>query len=211
MITSTPVLVDGDLDRATYDLLLREASPSGLAFDLETTGLNPITDRIQVITIASPKQAVVVALDHDTCPPQLGALLNVGSYRKIFHNALFDLSFIRHQWMVAVAPVFCTKVAARLAGLSRNPHLQDLVESLVGVRLDKAMQLSDWRERPLSPAQIDYAIRDVVYLHELATALETRLQDPERNRLFQACMDFMTARVELELMDFGDVYAYRLD
>jgi ribonuclease D len=210
-MTDTLVQVfEGDLNAdsaAQFEIVGKEA---GLAIDVETTGLSLPSHHIEVISLAVPGKIAVVTIDPGRRPFHLGGLLENGSILKVVHHALFDMSFLRHDWDYRVNPVFCTKVAARIVGISRNPTLADLVSTLFGVTLDKAERLSDWTARPLSHGQIDYAASDVIYLHDLHRDLTWRLADEGQTELFGSCMGFLPTRVELALLRLDDIFAYEL-
>jgi ribonuclease D len=151
-----------------------------------------------------------VTVDADGRPHNILNLLRNGSIVKIAHHALFDFSFIAARWGITPAPSFCTKVAARIAGVDRNPTLQMLVAELLEAHLDKDERLSDWRTRPLTDAQVRYAASDVLFLHELHQKLGWRLSDSGRTELFEACMAFLPTRVELALSNLNDVFVYEI-
>jgi ribonuclease D len=210
VILSPPSVFEGDIDAATWEKLRSEAALHGLAVDLETTGLSPVTDRIEVVALATPLSAAVVVLRRGAAPPAVRSLLESRAIEKVFHHAAFDVGFLRYRWDLAVEPVFCTKVAARIAEVALNPRLETLVKDLLGVDLDKGEQRSDWSARPLSAAQLGYAARDVAHLHSLREELERRLTRLGRWTLFQSCMRFLSARVELGFLGLDDVFAYAL-
>jgi ribonuclease D len=182
----------------------------GLGIEIETTGLSPLNDQIQVVTVGLPEVVVVIQVEAGRRPSSLGMLLTNGSMLKIIHNALLDMSFIRSRWEHQVESVFCTKIAARLAGIARNPHLQDLAESLLGVQLDKSEQRSDWSVRPLSEMQVSHAASDVAYLHPLHQELVWKLSDAGRSELFETCMGFLPSGVDLELTGPHDLSSYSI-
>jgi ribonuclease D len=208
MMDSELRLLDGDIDNAARDQLREFGREHGLAIDLETTGLSPHRDRIQVVSLAVPGMAVVVPLEKGTIPSGISQLIANTSILKIFHNATFDVGFIRFRFDLPVEPVFCTKIAARLADVHRNPNLDMLVQQLLGVPLSKKERLSDWTTRPLAAAQVEYAAADVRYLHDLKVMLERQLLARGRWILFEACMRFLNTRVELGFLGLDDVFAY---
>lgn len=202
-------LADDDLGLDDFDLLQEQGRQHGLAVDLETTGLDARLATIQVVSIAVPGTVVVTSVNSPR-PARIGSLLGDESILKIFHHALFDMSFLRAQWVLRVSNVLCTKVAARLAGVSLNPHLAELVSRYTGVDLDKALQKSDWRQRPLTSRQVEYAAHDVMYLHTVVRELLRELSNTGRTQLYTSAMGFLPARVELELLGLADVFAYQL-
>lgn len=204
-----PIVIEGDLSPELAVELEIGAKENGLAVDIETTGLSPKHDSIQVVSLSTGDTPVVITLVEDRRPHYLATLLE-GDSPKIFHHALFDLSFMRSKWDISVERVFCTKVAARIAGLMRDPTLQDLVRTLIGIEISKAERVSDWRKRPLSDDQVGYAATDVLYLHRLQQELGWKLSDVGRSRLFDSCMSFLPSRVELGLMGLDDVFSYKL-
>lgn len=204
------LVIGGDIDGAARDRLEQQRRRDGLAVDLETTGLSPQDDRIQVASLAVPGLITVVPLERGTVPWGICQLLAASSILKILHSATFDVGFIRSRFDISVEPVFCTKVAARLADVDRNPNLALLVGGLLGMDLSKEHQRSDWAARPLSPDQIAYAAADVRHLHDLRTLLERRLVARGRWTLFEACMRFLNSRAELGLMGLDDVFAHDL-
>ncbi len=209
MTTLNLAVVEKDLDSALFDELRTDGQEQGLAVDIETGGLSPRHDRLEVVSLATPERIVVVALDHEV-PPHLANLLMDRSVAKVLHHAAFDLGFLAYKWNIDVAPVFCSKVAARLAGIARNPTLRQLVEELLGKRLDKSLQRSDWSRRPLETDQITYAAEDVAHLHDLRRVLARRLHEQGRATIFESCMSFLPTRVELGLLGLDDVFAYSL-
>jgi ribonuclease D len=210
MTEMEPRMFEGDLDPDSVAGFEIAGKETGVAVDVETTGLSLKNDHVEVVSLAVPGKIAVVAIERGRRPFYLGGLLENGSIHKVFHHALFDLSFLRSQWEYQVNPVFCTKVAARIAGISRNPTLADLVATLLGVTLDKTERLSDWAARPLTGRQIDYAASDVLYLHDLYRVLTWRLADEGRTELFESCMGYLPTRVELALLGLDDVFAYEL-
>jgi ribonuclease D len=207
MIDAQLQVFEGDLDAdcaAEFEIAAKEV---GLAVDVETTGLSLKNEHVEVVSLAVPGSVAVVTIDQGQRPIYLGGLLENDSILKVFDHALFDLSFLRNAWDYRVNPVFCTKVAARIVGISRNPTLAELVSTLLEVRLNKAERLSDWTSRPLSDSQIDYAASDVLHLHDLHRVLTWRLADEGRTELFESCMGYLATRVELALLGFDDVFA----
>jgi ribonuclease D len=93
---------------------------------------------------------------------------------KIVHAARQDLEVL---WPVfgAVTPVFDTQIAAALAGMPAQIGYSDLVRRILGIDLKKAETRTDWSKRPLSDAQLHYAIDDVAYLAALRDALTVQL------------------------------------
>jgi ribonuclease D len=204
------VVLEGDLDANLLDEFMSEGRHGGVAVDIETTGLSLVESKVQVVSFATSERTAVVALKENQTPTRACSLLENRDILKIFHHALFDLAFMKRSWQVVVEPVFCTKVAARLAGIDSNPTLEMLVSKLLRAKLDKQEQRSNWAVRPLTPSQVQYAAADVAYLHSLRTELVRRVTDVGRWTIFESCMRFLDTRAELALLGLDDVFAYTI-
>ncbi|MCL2504262.1 MAG: ribonuclease D [Coriobacteriia bacterium] len=94
---------------------------------------------------------------------------------KVLHAASQDLAILYKECGVAAAPVFDTQLAATLAGFPQQVGLRVLVEEALGVTLGKGETYTDWAKRPLSQAQVKYALDDVCHLPSLYQWLTDRL------------------------------------
>ena len=118
-----------------------------VAIDTETMGLNPFRDALCVVQLSDGKgDAHVIRLkrpEYDC--PNLKALVSNPKILKIFHFARFDLGMIQ-QWLGAPCfPVYCTKIASRLARTYTDRHsLKEIARELLGLDMSKAQQSSDW-------------------------------------------------------------------
>ncbi|MGH6937173.1 MAG: ribonuclease D, partial [Methylocella sp.] len=124
---------------------------------------------------------------------------------KLFHYARFDVAVLFKAFGVMAAPIYCTKIASRLARTYTDRHgLKDLVRELLGVELSKQQQSTDWGDASLSEAQLSYAASDVLYLHALRIRLDAMLRRENRFEIAAACFDFVPARARLDLMGWAD-------
>jgi ribonuclease D len=183
-----------------------------VAVDTETMGLDHHRDRLCVVQL-SPGDgcADVVQIPpgaHDA--PNLKRLLVDRSVLKIFHFARFDLAALCQAFGVMPEPVYCTKIASRLARTYTDKHgLKDLVRDVLGVDLSKQQQSSDWGAGELSDAQVSYAATDVLYLHALKDKLDAMLAREGRGDLAAACFRFLPDRVRLDLAGWPeDVFSH---
>lgn len=195
------------------DLPDRLALGEVIAVDTETMGLKPERDRLCVVQLSDGGgTAHLVQLDPGRYEaPNLKRLLADPGRLKLLHYARFDLVMLRRFLGVACAPVYCTKIASRLARTYTDRHgLKDLVRELLGIELDKAEQSSDWGAASLSEAQLRYAARDVAYLHQLRERLDAMLAREGRSELAAACFAFLPVRAELDLAGWAeqDLFAH---
>lgn len=187
--------------------------PSSVAIDTETLGLHPARDRLCVVQL-SPGDGtadIVQIARGQKSAPNLQALLGDPGRLKIFHFGRFDIAVLLHAFGALASPVYCTKIASRLTRTYTDRHgLKDLARELLGVDLSKQQQSSDWAAEELSPAQLEYAASDVLYLHELKAKLDERLQREERDGLAAACFSFLPWRAKLDLAGWPeeDIFAH---
>ncbi|GAA0589507.1 ribonuclease D [Caenispirillum bisanense] len=177
-----------------------------VAVDTETMGLSLVRDRLCVVQLSSGDgTAHVVQLGRDYDCPNLKRLLADPAVTKIFHFARFDLAMIRRSLGVTCTPVWCTKIASRLARTNTDKHgLKDLCRDLTGVEISKEQQTSDWGAATLSEQQLAYAAQDVLYLHRMRAALEGLLAREGRTELAAACFAFLPTRAALDLAGWDD-------
>ncbi|MEA2987122.1 MAG: ribonuclease [Alphaproteobacteria bacterium] len=184
-----------------------------VAIDTETMGLDPNRDRLCVVQLSpgdgSADVVQIAAGQKDA--PNLKRLLADPAVLKIFHFARFDLGSLFKAFGVMPTPVYCTKIASRLARTYTDKHgLKDLVRELTGTDLSKQQQLSDWGTEQLTDAQIAYAASDVLHLHALKEKLDVMLAREGRTELAAACFRFLPERVRLDLAGWGaeDIFAH---
>jgi len=193
--------------------------PAGLSFgtsvavDTETMGLNPARDALCVVQLsAGDGTSHVVKLGRPAyAAPNLKRLLADSSVLKIFHYARFDLGMIKKYLGVDVGPVYCTKLASKLARTYTDKHgLKDLVKEVLNIDLSKQQQSSDWGAESLSDAQLAYAASDVLHLHALKASLDRMLLREGRIDLAKACFAFLPTRAALDLTGYGedDIFAH---
>ncbi|HEX4160812.1 MAG TPA: ribonuclease H-like domain-containing protein [Rhizomicrobium sp.] len=178
-----------------------------VAIDTETLGLNPFRDRLCLVQMSAGDDVchAVQFTSTDIHAPNLMRMLGDPAVLKLFHFARFDLATLKRYVGVTAAPVYCTKIASRLARTYTDRHgLKDLVKELLGVDLSKEQQSSDWGAPSLSEKQLAYAANDVAYLHRLRDALDTMLIREGRMGFAEACFEFLPARVELDLAGWAD-------
>ncbi|ABQ32425.1 MAG: ribonuclease D [Bradyrhizobium sp.] len=186
---------------------------SSVAIDTETMGLNPHRDRLCVVQLSpgdGSADVVQIPKGH-TDAPNLKALLANPAITKIFHFARFDVATLFHTFGVMPQPVYCTKIASRLARTYTDRHgLKDLVRELLNVDLSKQQQSSDWGADNLSEPQLAYAASDVLHLHALREKLDVMLAREGRLGLAQACFAFLPHRATLDLGGFEaeDIFAH---
>lgn len=193
--------------------------PAGLtlgpvvAVDTETLGLKPRRDRLCLVQLYGGSGDVhLVQFDgRDWEAPNLKALLADAAVTKVFHFARFDLGVLQAYLGVMTGPVWCTKIASKLARTYTDRHgLKDLCGELLGIDLSKQQQSSDWAAANLSRQQLAYAASDVTHLHELKDRLEAMLAREGRTGLAEACFRFLPDRVRLDLAGFEemDIFAH---
>jgi ribonuclease D len=188
-------------------------SGASVAIDTETLGLNPRRDRLCVVQLSTGDgNAHVVQIDPANFnAPRLKALLENPDVLKIFHFARFDVAVLKHYLGADTAPLYCTKIASKIARTYTDRHgLKDILKELLGIEANKQQQSSDWGSHVLSEAQKTYAAQDVLYLHEMKARLDQMLERENRMHLAQACFSFIPARAALDLGGWGeeDVFAH---
>jgi ribonuclease D len=184
-----------------------------VAIDTETMGLDPHRDRLCVVQLSpGDGSADVVQLAAGAhSAPNLTKILTEPAILKIFHFARFDIGALSNALGVMPAPVYCTKIASRLARTYTDKHgLKDLVREVLGIEVSKQQQLSDWGAEALTDAQVAYAASDVLHLHALREKLDAMLAREGRADLAAACFRFLPDRARLDLAGWAaeDIFAH---
>jgi ribonuclease D len=189
-----------------------------VAVDTEAMGLNWHRDRLCLVQLSSGDgvahlvQIVPASLGGTgTDCPNLKRLLADPGTVKLMHFARFDVGILQYSLGITVAPVRCTKIAAKLVRTFTERHgLRDLCRELLGVDISKQQQTSDWGAVELSSEQLAYAASDVLHLHALWAKLEALLRRENRLELAEACFAFLPTRTTLDAMGYEapDIFAH---
>ena len=99
---------------------------------------------------------------------------------KVFHAARQDIEIIYKLGNLIPHPVFDTQVAAMVCGFGDSISYDQLVFKITGASVDKSSRFTDWKRRPLSEKQLDYAIADVTHLRKVYQSLKANLEENER-------------------------------
>jgi ribonuclease D len=197
------------------DLPDLSAYKGAVAIDTETMGLDPHRDRLCVVQLSPGDGSadVVQIAAGQTKAPNIERLLADKSIVKLFHYARFDLGVLANAFGVMPEPVYCTKIASRLARTYTDKHgLKDLTREVLGVDLSKQQQSSDWGADALTDAQVAYAASDVLHLHALRERLDAMLAREGRSQLAAACFGFLPERVRLDLAGWAaqDIFSHSI-
>ncbi len=200
---------DRDLSQ---NLLSQYLASDQVAVDTETMGLLPWRDRLCLVQLCDVNGLVTaIRIEKGQSEaPLLQTLLETETVLKLFHFARFDLATLRYHLGIEVNPIFCTKIASKLARTYTGKHgLKELVSELEQIELDKSSQSSDWGNvGNLSEQQLNYAANDVRYLIPVQQKLETMLAREERLELAQSCFECLPTLVSLDLLQFKDVFEH---
>jgi ribonuclease D len=186
---------------------------SSVAIDTEAMGLNPHRDRLCLVQLSGGdgNAHLVQFAPDDYEAPRLKRLLADPAVLKLFHFARFDIAMLYQYLGVMTYPIYCTKIASRLARTFTDRHgLRDLCKDLLGVDLSKQQQSSDWGAASLTEEQLRYAASDVLHLHALRARLDAMLAREGRTELVRSCFDFLPARALLDLAGWAeqDIFAH---
>lgn len=184
-----------------------------VAIDIETSGLDWTSDEIATVQIFFPESGCVnlVRVSQSTIPQNLIELIQNGDVEKIFHHALFDLRFISSKWGAQPQNIACTKIASKLLWPDKNSDshsLQALAQSLVGVSLDKTLQVSDWFSTEISSSQIEYAVRDVLHLPAILDKLRIHIREELLTEPLARSFEYIPTRLSTDLRFCGDLFGY---
>ena len=130
--------------------------------------------------------------------PFFGLMANE-AVTKVFHAARQDIEIVFNRGDLIPHPVFDTQVAAMVCGFGDSVSYDQLVQKVTGIRLDKSSRFTDWRRRPLSDKQLDYALADVTHLIDVYQHLKTQLERENRSHWLNEEMEVLTARQTYDL------------
>ncbi len=143
-----------------------------------------------LVQIASRDEAFCIdplAPDMDLEP--LFELLQNPQVIKVFHAARQDIEILLHLSGQIPTPIFDTQIGAMVCGFGENVGYQQLVQTIMGISLDKSMRCTNWAKRPLSDAQIQYALYDVTYLRDVYEYIIYQAQATGRITWIQSELD----------------------
>jgi ribonuclease D len=147
-----------------------------------------------VAQMASPEEAVVIdalATGIDLAP--FFALMANENVIKVFHAARQDIEIVWNMARTIPHPIVDTQVAAMVLGYGDSISYDQLVQRITGDTLDKSHRFTDWTRRPLSDAQIAYAVSDVTHLRDVYLKLAADLEKQARSNWVEAEMDVLTS------------------
>src|SRR3979411_2130393 len=150
--------------------------------------------KLCIAQIASNDEAVVVdALAENIDLAPFFALMANPKVIKVFHAARQDIEICWHAAEVIPTPLVDTQVAAMVLGYGDSISYDQLVQRITGDHLDKSLRFTDWSRRPLSAAQVAYAISDVTHLRDVFLSLSADLQRRGRSEWVGEEMEVLTS------------------
>ena len=179
MYSSAMTLVSDS--RAIAELCLRLAEEPYVCVDTEFMRERTYYSRLCLVQLAGARDAVAIdalAPDIDLAP--VFDLMNDPGVIKVLHACRQDLEIFHDRTGAVPAPVFDTQVAAMVCGFGESVSYDALVHNLTDTRIDKGSRYTDWARRPLSDAQLAYAISDVTGLRQVYEILCDRLRTSGR-------------------------------
>lgn len=147
-----------------------------------------------VAQIASPDEAFVI----DALAPGIHLtpffnLLTDENVVKVFHAARQDIEIVWNMAKKIPHPIFDSQVAAMVLGYGDSISYDQLVQRITGDQLDKSHRFTDWTRRPLTDAQMTYALSDVTHLRSVYLKLSADLEKRGRKNWVEAEMGVLTS------------------
>jgi ribonuclease D len=162
-------------------LALRDLAPgSAVALDTEFAREDTYFPILCLVQVCSGDHLFCVDALALSDPAKLAALFAGGPGTVILHAAYQDLELFLQETGALPDSLFDTQIAAAMTGFDAQISYAQLVHELLGVTLEKSQTRTDWRRRPLSDAQLEYAADDVRYLAEIQPLLAARLEESGR-------------------------------
>lgn len=150
-----------------------------LGVDTEGDSLFSYKERVSLIQISgNGNHYIFDPLLLDTVQ-HLSVLFENRAILKIFHGSDYDLVSLKRDFQFQIAPIFDTALAARAIGVKQF-SLQNLIQTYFQVTLSKKYQKANWKLRPLSKEQLDYATLDTFYLVRLYEILKDQVEKKGR-------------------------------
>jgi ribonuclease D len=147
-----------------------------------------------VAQIAGPEDAKVIdALAEGIDLAPFFELMADEKVVKVFHAARQDVEIVWNMAKTIPHPIFDTQVAAMVLGYGDSIAYDQLVQKITGDSLDKSHRFTDWTRRPLSDAQIAYALSDVTHLRAVYAKLAADLDKRGRAEWVEAEMNVLTS------------------
>ncbi len=164
--------------------------PDYLLLDTEFVREKTYFSKLCLVQISGPgiEPTIIDPLDPKTDMKPLEEALYDPDVVKVLHSGYQDLEIFYHLYGKVPAPIFDTQIAASVLGYGEQVSYANLAKDICGVEISKSQQFTDWSRRPLSEAQIKYALGDVIYLDDIYLTLKKQLE--ERNRLSWIEEDF---------------------
>lgn len=176
------------------DLCRRLAAHPYITVDTEFLRETTFWPKLCVVQLASQDEAVAVdALAEGIDLSPIYELMANPRVVKVFHAARQDVEIFWNLAKLVPSPLFDTQVAAMVCGFGDQISYSDLVHTVTKVHLDKSSRFTDWARRPLSEAQVSYAIADVTYLRDIYKFILDKLDTSERTHWLTDEMAALTA------------------
>ena len=174
-------------------LLIEQISDaSWLALDTEFMRESTYYPKLCLIQLATESVCAcidVLALEH------IDGLLEIIDDQnriKIFHSARQDLEVIYTNYKIIPKPLFDTQIAASALTANEQISYAELTEQTLGIKLAKTESRTNWSKRPLTSAQISYALDDVRYLGPVYLQLNEKLSKKQRRNWLQEECETLT-------------------
>jgi ribonuclease D len=197
------------------DMLEQYLVQDFITLDTETRGLNIRRDRLCMVQISDKDGNVSLIRFRDPAKlpvsgrTNLKKLLEDQRVLKVLHYARFDLAVLRYYLSAQVKPIWCTKIASKLARTYTDRHsLKDLARELLGVEMDKSDQTSDWAREDLSPSQLEYAANDVRLLIPIFIKMKALIEREGLTELAQKLFGFVDVISELDIRGWTNVFEH---
>jgi ribonuclease D len=185
-ITTTAMLADACARMARHPFV---------TVDTEFLRESTYYPKLCVAQMASTQEALVIdalAQGMDLAP--FFALMADENVIKVFHAARQDIEICWHEAGIIPRPIVDTQVAAMVLGYGDSISYDQLVQRVTGDTLDKSYRFTDWTRRPLSGAQLAYAISDVTHLRDVYLRLSAELDARGRIDWVREEMEILTSQ-----------------
>ena len=167
-----------------------------ISIDTEFIRDNTYFSKLCLIQVASKNHSFIIdPLKEDVKLDSLRKILNKDTIIKIFHSGRQDMEIFYHLFGELPKPIYDTQIAAMVCGFGDQVSYENLVNTLLNIRIDKSSRVSNWSFRPLTEKQIKYALSDVTHLIHIYEKLKIQISNGNRSLWIE---DEMKSLAEIE-------------